>query len=94
MGAHCRTLLHAAPPQTESRFAAAYAGGLHKSKYWDPVFEDSLDLIARLPTLAAAIYRNTYKGGDLIAPHPDLDWAANLAHMMGEPASEGGPGFS
>ena len=28
--------------------------------------------------------RNTYKGGKLIDAHPDLDWAANLAHMMGE----------
>jgi citrate synthase len=43
--------------QTESKFAAAYQQGVHKSKYWEPVYEDSMDLIAKLPTLAAAIYR-------------------------------------
>lgn len=43
--------------QTESKFAKAYEAGLHKSKYWDPFFEDSLDLIAKLPTIAAMIYR-------------------------------------
>lgn len=48
------------------------------------MFEDSINLIAKLPTVAAAIYRNTYKGGDLIEADPSLDWAANLAHMMGE----------
>lgn len=69
--------------QTESKFAKAYESGLHKSKYWEPFFEDSLDLIAKLPTIAAMIYRRTYKGGDYIAPDPKLDWAANLSHMMG-----------
>lgn len=43
--------------QTSSKFAAAYQQGVHKSKYWEPVYEDSMDLIAKLPTLAAAIYR-------------------------------------
>jgi citrate synthase len=57
--------------------------GLHKSKYWDPIYEDSLDLIAKLPTIAATIYRNTYYKGTIIRPEPDLDWAGNLALMMG-----------
>jgi citrate synthase len=54
-----------------------------RRRYWEPVFEDSLDLIAKLPTIAATIYRNTYKGGQLVEAHPQLDWGANLAHMMG-----------
>ena len=49
--------------QTESKFAAAYQAGVHKSKYWEPVFEDTLDLIARLPAAAAAIYRRSFKAG-------------------------------
>ena len=49
--------------QTESTFAKAYQDGLHKSKYWDATYEDSLNLIARLPVIAAAIYRSTYKDG-------------------------------
>ena len=77
-------------PQVDSRFAEAYNGGVHKSKYWEPVFEDSMSLIAKLPAVAAAIYRNTSKGGDLIEAHPQLDWGANLAHMMGEHCVGGG----
>lgn len=50
---------------------------------YQQVYEDSLDLIAKLPAIAATIYRNTYKGGKLIDADPKLDWAANLAHMMG-----------
>ncbi|KAL4444343.1 hypothetical protein ABPG75_012080 [Micractinium tetrahymenae] len=69
--------------QVDSKFARAYREGIHKSKYWEPVFEDSMDLIAKLPTIAAAIYRNTYKGGDLIDADSKLDWGANLSHMMG-----------
>lgn len=45
------------PLQTGSKFAKAYESGIHKSKYWDPFFEDSMDLIAKLPTIAAMIYR-------------------------------------
>jgi hypothetical protein len=71
------------PPQPESVFAKAYEAGLPKSKYWDPVFEDSLNLIAKLPAIAAAIYRRTFHKGDYIESDPTLDWAANLAHMMG-----------
>ena len=52
--------------QSGSKFAKAYADGLHKSRYWEPVLEDSLDLIARLPALAARIYRRTYHGGKFI----------------------------
>ena len=52
--------------QSGSKFAQAYAEGLHKSRYWEPVLEDSLDLIARLPALAARIYRRTYHGGKYI----------------------------
>ena len=69
--------------QTESKFAKAYAEGVHKTKYWEPVFEDTLDCIAKLPTVAAAIYRNTFKDGKLIAPDDTLDWAANFARQMG-----------
>lgn len=69
--------------QTESKFAKAYGEGIHKSLYWDPVYEDSMDLIAKLPQLAAMIYRREYKGGKYIERDESLDWAGNLAHMMG-----------
>ena len=42
-----------------------------------------MNLIARLPRIAAYIYRKKYKNDVHIEPDPKLDWAANLAHMMG-----------
>lgn len=69
--------------QTESLFAAAYAKGVNKKDYWDYVYEDAMNLIARLPRVAAYIYRRKYKNNEHIEPNPKLDWGANLAHMMG-----------
>ncbi len=69
--------------QTESSFAKKYAAGMSKKDYWDATFDDSMDLIARLPRVAAYIYRRKYKFGDHIQPNGLLDWAGNFAHMMG-----------
>ena len=69
--------------QTESQFAKRYAAGMSKKEYWDAAFDDAMDLIARLPRIAAYIYRRKYKGGDHIQPNGLLDWAGNFAHMMG-----------
>ncbi len=69
--------------QTESHFAKRYAKGMSKADYWDAVFDDSMDLIARLPRIAAYIYRRKYKSGEHIQPNGLLDWAGNFAHMMG-----------
>tara|TARA_Y100000590_G_scaffold303577_1_gene342297 strand:- start:1926 stop:3218 length:1293 start_codon:yes stop_codon:yes gene_type:complete len=69
--------------QTESVFAEKYRDGISKTDYWDPTFEDSMNLIAKLPAIAAYIYRRTYKDGKRIEAKDDLDWAANFAHMMG-----------
>ena len=69
--------------QTESVFAKAYADGMSKKDYWSYMYEDTLNLIARLPRVAAYIYRRKYKGGQHIQPDGMLDWAANFAHMLG-----------
>ena len=69
--------------QTESQFSKKYAAGMNKKDYWDAVFDDSMDLIARLPRVAAYIYRRKYKFGNHIQPNGLLDWAGNFAHMMG-----------
>jgi citrate synthase len=69
--------------QTESNFAKEYAKGLAKRDYWDPMYSDVMDLIARLPRIAAYIYRRKYKNNEHIQPDGLLDWAGNLAHMMG-----------
>jgi citrate synthase len=69
--------------QTESNFAKKYAEGLNKKDYWDATFDDAMDLIARLPRIAAYIYRRKYRKNQHIQPNGLLDWAGNLAHMMG-----------
>lgn len=69
---------------SESKFAKAYSDGVHKSKYWEFVYEDTMNLIAKLPVIAATIYRNTYHDGKGIgAIDPNLDWSANFTKMLG-----------
>jgi citrate synthase len=69
--------------QTESNFAKEYAKGINKKDYWNPVYDDAMDLIARLPRIAAYIYRRKYKNNQHIHPNGLLDWAGNFAHMLG-----------
>jgi citrate synthase len=66
-----------------SKFFSAYMEGASKADYWDSTYEDIMDLIARIPGIAAYIYRRMYHGNAQIEPDRSLDWAANLAHMMG-----------
>ena len=76
--------------QTESKFTKAYTEGISKKEDWSYVYEDAMTLIARLPRIAAYIYRRRYKGGDHIQPDGMLDWSANFAHMLGFDS----PGFA
>jgi citrate synthase len=69
--------------QKESKFTASYHHGMKKNDYWDPMYEDACDLLARLPEIAAFIYRHKYKGGKVIASDRTLDLGANFAQMMG-----------
>ncbi|GAB4200758.1 MAG: citrate (Si)-synthase [Bacteroidia bacterium] len=69
--------------QTESEFAKAYSRGISKKEYWEYVYEDTMNLIARVPRVAAYVYRRKYKNNQHIEPNYNLDWAANFAHMLG-----------
>jgi len=69
--------------QRESIFAKEYEKGINKKDHWDFIYEDTMNLIARLPRVAAYIYRRKYKNGDHIQPNGMLDWAGNFAHMLG-----------
>lgn len=70
--------------QTESKFARAYHAGVPKGKYWESTLEDVLDLIARLPQVAALIYRNTFHNGEAAAAYSTkLDYSANFCRMLG-----------
>merc|ERR1712228_1028928 len=68
---------------TESKFAQAYSEGIHKSKYWDATYEDSMNLIAKLPVVAATIYNNLYRDGATPCPiDPTKDWSYNYTSMI------------
>ena len=69
--------------QKESEFVKAYNAGTSKMDYWESTLEDMLNMLARLPQIAAFIYRWKYKEGNIIAPDPNLDMGGNFAHMMG-----------
>lgn len=69
--------------EKESKFRAGYDKGMKKTEYWEPMLEDSLDILAKLPNIAAGIYRMRFNKGPRIAPKKDLDWGANYAHMLG-----------
>jgi len=59
---------------------------VHKSKYWESTLEDVLDVIAKLPSLAALIYRNTFKDGVCVLDDPsykNLDYSARFNRMLG-----------
>ncbi len=73
---------------TESHFRKAYTEGMDKKDYWDPMYEGVMDLISRLPVIAAYIYRRVYHNEQYIPADPSLDWAGNLAHMMGYESEE------
>lgn len=68
--------------QTESIFAKKYAEGVSKKDYWSHTFEDAMNLIAKIPVIAAYVYRRKYRGGKDVASDPSLDWAGNFAHLL------------
>ena len=69
--------------QKESHFADRYRKGMNKLEYWDPMYEDVMDILAKLPAVAAYIFRKSYKGDKHIPADPKLDWGGNMAKMLG-----------
>ncbi|CAE8585456.1 unnamed protein product [Polarella glacialis] len=74
--------------QPDSKFAHKYDQGMKKGEYWEVALEDALDLVAKMPVVAAQIYRSTFKDGKLPAYNAKLDWAANYAQMLGVNSDE------
>lgn len=75
----------------ESNFAKAYEKGIGKSEYWEYVFDDVINLLAKLPTIAGKIYQNTYQRHELDARsirslgeiNKTKDISYNLASLLG-----------
>jgi citrate synthase len=69
--------------QTQSEFARRYHEGMQKEDYWEPALEDTLNLTAKLPVVAAFIYNLKYRDGKEPKVDPNLDYGANFARMLG-----------
>ena len=82
---HPMTMLSAAilAMQRESVFVQKYNAGIGKMDYWDPTYEEAMDLLAKLPQIAAYIFRMKYRSDTIIPPDPNLDMGGNFARMMG-----------
>lgn len=66
-----------------SQFDSAYNKGMRKNEYWKPMLEDSIDLVAKIPMLAAVIYRNVFKDGLVQDPYEGYDLSENYGRMLG-----------
>jgi len=69
--------------ERESEFRKAYNAGIRKEDYWKPTLEDCLNLLAKLPELAAGVYRMLYDKGPRIPNTKGLDWGSNYTKMLG-----------
>jgi citrate synthase len=69
--------------QPGSKFHKAYHGGVKKTELWEHALDDTLDIIAKLPMIAAQVFNNVYNNGKIVAADPSLDWSGNYAHMLG-----------
>jgi citrate synthase len=70
--------------QSGSKFAKAYHAGVKKDVYWESTLEDSLDLTAKLPAIAAFIYRLKYFNETKKPKYSARqDYGTNFARMMG-----------
>jgi len=70
--------------QTESKFAKAYHDGVHKREYWNYWYEDTMDIIAKLPQIAGLIYRCSFHDGKCHDYDASRDYGSNMATMMGK----------
>lgn len=83
-GSHPMTMVSTAIlcQQHDSVFAKRYHE-MNKNEYWEAALEDALTMVARLPAVAAGIYRLRFNKGPRIASDSRLDWAADYVHMLG-----------
>lgn len=75
--------------ENDSVFRKMYDEGAKRQDYWIGALEDALQLLAKLPSIAAYIYRLRFGKGDRIPYVPGLDWGANYANMLGIPDPRG-----
>ena len=64
--------------QRESKFVKFYNEGFDRMTAWEPMYEDATDLLAKLPLIAAYIYRMKYKADRHIPADDSQDFGGNL----------------
>ncbi len=69
--------------EKESKFRLNYDLGMKKADYWVWTLEDALDIVAKLPEIAASVYRMRFGKGPRIPFDPSLDWSGNYVKMLG-----------
>jgi citrate synthase len=69
--------------QRQSVFTRKYNEGMRKSDYWETTLEDSLQIIGKIPTIVAGIYRMRVVYKKRILSDPYRDWGSDFAHMLG-----------
>ncbi len=75
--------------QRKSVFARKYSEGMRKGDHWLTTLEDALQIIAKIPTIVAGIYRMRVVYKKRILSDPYRDWSGNFANMMGIDDPEG-----
>ena len=75
--------------QGESVFYKRYSQGMPKAEFWEAILDDGIRLLAKLPSLAAGIYRMRFKKGPRIKADPSKDWSGNFVEMVGLPDESG-----
>lgn len=69
--------------QPNSLFFKAVNNGVNQSYLWEYMFEDALNLLAKLPQIVSCIYAIKYNNSGFLENKKNLDWAANFAHLLG-----------
>lgn len=68
----------------QSKFVEAQSKGAKRPDYWKYIYEDSMNLCAMLPTVAAVIYQNVFKDGEGTREiSKKKDWSSNFCRMLG-----------
>lgn len=67
----------------QSVFHNWYHKGMKREDYWRATLGDALNILAKIPVIAAGIYRIRYNHGSVMHWTHGLDCAANYANMLG-----------
>ena len=69
--------------ERESVFRKWYDKGMKRDDFWLATLGDALNIMAKLPVIAAGIYRMRYNHGSVMQWTHGLDIGANFANMLG-----------